>query len=216
MSLEDSLNTDPEEGNEVNQQPSELDLLKERATLMGIQFHPNIGLDKLKAKVTEKLEGTKPEEEKTKGGLVQDELETIEEANWADKAVRATPLEQMTPEQRKAKRRQDALRLVRVRIVNMNPIKNNLKGEIVSAGNAQIGFVKKFVPFNAEQGWHVPNILLTSLRNRKYMTHYEVKVGNKKIKKNKLVPEFSIEVLPPLTEKELELLKQRQIMAAGQ
>ena len=115
--------------------------------------------------------------------------------------------------QRRVRLRKESLRLVRVRITNMNPLKGNLKGEILTVGNATIGTVKKFIPFNAEQGWHVPQILLTQLRNRKYMTHYEIKIGNKKIKKHKLVPEFAIEELPPLTATEIKELAQRQIIS---
>ena len=47
---------------EVNQEEmledapkDELTLLKERATLMGIQYHPSIGVDKLREKVTSAL-----------------------------------------------------------------------------------------------------------------------------------------------------------------
>ena len=45
---------------EINEQPSELDTLKQRAKLMGIKHHPNIGVDKLRDKVNEQLE--EPEE----------------------------------------------------------------------------------------------------------------------------------------------------------
>ena len=115
--------------------------------------------------------------------------------------------------QRRVRLRKEATKLVRIRVTNMNPIKSNLKGEILCAGNASIGMVKKFIPFNAEQGWHVPQILLTQLQNRKYMSHYEVKIGHKKIKKHKLIPEFAIEILKPLTPEEIKDLAQRQIIA---
>lgn len=197
----------------TEEQPDELSLLKERADLMGIQYHPNIGIEKLKTKIAEK---TAPPETTVDPRYAAEEAETINAAVESAKnkmiAANATP----TPQQQKMARRNKALRLVRVRVSNMNPIKGNLKGEILSAGNSEIGMVKKFIPFNAEQGWHIPQILLTVLQNKKFMTHYEVKVGNKRIKKNKLVPEYSIEILPPLTPKELEALKQRQLMAQGQ
>jgi hypothetical protein len=113
------------------------------------------------------------------------------------------------------KRRQAALRLVRVRVTNMNPLKSGVPGDIFSVGNSEIGFIKKFVPYNCATGYHIPQIILDHLRERQYMTHYDVKIGNKTVTKNKLVPEMAIEVLPPLTAEEFQELKQRQLMAAG-
>jgi len=188
MSEEQELN---EESNEM---PDELTLLKERADLMGIKYSPNIGVEKLKERIAEKVEGKKEEVEVSKA--VSDKVSKEAKAKMA--------------------RKEEALKLVRVRITNMNPLKGVLKGEIISAGNSEFGFVKKFIPFNAENGWHIPQIILNVLKDKKFMTHYEVKVGNKRIKRHKLIPEYSIEILPPLTPKELEELKQRQLMASGQ
>jgi hypothetical protein len=183
--------------------PSELESLKQTATTMGISFHPNIGIDKLKEKIGAKREPSLVEE------YAAEELETMVASQ-----VVAVPSAETLVAERMTKRRNDALRLVRVRVTCMNPIKGNIKGEILSAGNAEIGFVKKMIPFNAEQGWHIPNILLTVLRNKQFMSHYEIKVGNKRVKKHRLVPEYAIELMEPLTGKEIEELKQRQIIAA--
>jgi hypothetical protein len=188
----------------------ELNLLKERATLMGVTFHPNIKVDKLKEKIAEK------QKEVDKTSEYDDEqLDTINAAEEAGNADTFTPGKRETPLQLKMKRKQEALKLVRVRVTCMNPIKGNVPGEIHSVGNAELGMVKKYIPFNVDQGWHIPNILLQSLKDKKYMSHYEVKIGNKKIKKNRLVPEFAIEIMPALTATELTELKQRQIMASG-
>jgi len=183
---------------DVNEEmPDELTMLKERADIMGIKYSPNIGVDKLKSKIAEKMEG-KQDEESPKATAAQ-----------------GTPGASSAAKEKMA-RKEEALKLVRVRITNMNPLKSVLKGEIISAGNGEIGFIKKFIPFNAEHGWHIPQIILNVLREKKFMTHFEVKVGNKRIKKNKLVAEYAIEILPPLTTKELNELKQRQLMAVGQ
>lgn len=195
----------------VDVQPDELTLLKQRAEVMGISFHPNIGLAKLKEKIEAKTSG-----DNVADAHLAEQLETIDEAARVDAAAvvpaRAVP----TPQQQKMERRKKATRLVRIRITSMNPLKSNMKGEIFSAGNSEVGMLKKYVPFNAEDGWHVPQIILTMIKNKKFMTHYEVKQNGKKVKKNKLVPEYAIEILPPLTPKELTELKQRQLMAKGQ
>lgn len=193
----------------------ELALLKERATLMGIRFSPNIGIDTLKARIEEKKASPQTSESSESSSYAREEYASIEAAQQAAAGAYVEPKTQPSAHQQRMARRDKALKLVRVRIANMNPLNSNLKGDIFSAGNAELGMIKKFVPFNAEQGWHVPQIILDVIRNKKFMTHYEVKVGNKKIKRNKLVPEYSIEILPPLTLEELEALKQRQLMAEG-
>jgi hypothetical protein len=195
---------------------NELDSLKQTATTMGITFHPNIGLDKLKAKIEAVRSPVALDEEVTiEEEYAGEELETIAVAAAGSRLSTYTPNAKVTAAELKNKRKQDATRLVRIRVTNMNPIKGNIKGEIISAGNAEIGFVKKMIPYNAEQGWHVPNILLTVLRNKKFMSHYEVKIGNRRVKRHRLVPEYAIEVMEPLTGKEIGELKQRQIIAGA-
>ena len=193
----------------------ELSLLKERATLMGIRFSPNIGIDTLKARIEEKKASLQTSEFSESSSYAQEEYVSIEAAQQAAAGAKVEPKAQPSAYQQRMARRDKALKLVRVRVANMNPLNSNLKGDIFSAGNSELGMIKKFVPFNAEQGWHVPQIILDVIRNKKFMTHYEVKIGNKKIKRNKLVPEYSVEILPPLTPEELEALKQRQLMAEG-
>jgi len=199
----------------VMQEPDELTMLKERATLMGIRFSPNIGVETLKAKIEEKKLAAE-NKNSASPAYAQEEYETIEAAERASREKMIAPMQAPTPGQLKAARRDKALQLVRVRIANMNPLNSGLKGDIFSAGNSELGMIKKFVPFNAEHGWHIPQILLDVIQNKKFMTHYEVKIGNKKIKRNRLVPEYSVEILPPLTPEELDALKQRQMMAQGQ
>jgi hypothetical protein len=184
----------------------ELGLLKQRADIMGIKYHPNIKLDSLKAKVTAKLEGTSDEH-------AEEEAETIAAANESMVAKTFTPMHRETPAELKAKRKQECLRLVRIRLACMNPVKANMKGDIFSVGNAEIGMIKKFVPFNAEQGWHVPNLILQEIRNKQFVTHYETKVGGKSVMKTRLIPEYSVEILDPLTPEELKDLANRQLMS---
>ena len=74
--------------------------------------------------------------------------------------------------------------------------------------------MKKFVPFNADDGWHVPYVIYQQLKERQcqiFQTATDAR-GNK-VRKGKLIKEFAIEVLPPLTKEELEELARRQAMA---
>ena len=168
--------------------PDELTLLKQTAATMGISHHPNIGLDKLKTKI-----------EEAKADVVVD----------PSASMAAPGSKKMDP------KRAEALKLVRIRISDMNPINANLKGALFSVGNSKLGMVKKFVPFNAEDGFHVPAIILSQIKAKKFVSHFEVKINGKQVNRHKLIPQYAVEILPPLTEKELEELKQRQLMASG-
>lgn len=192
-----------EETNEMEMEKpivTEIQMLRERADLMGVKYHPNIGIEKLKEKLAAK-----------QGDKTPDDLDVDDQNKLLQQVAGRSPDDVETPAMVRMRLRKKALELVRIRITCMNPIKGNLKGVIPSVGNAQIGFVKKYIPFNAEQGWHVPRILLNQLMEKKYVSHYEVKVGNKKIKRHKLLPEYSIEILPPLTIEEIKDLAHRQL-----
>lgn len=111
--------------------------------------------------------------------------------------------------------RADALSLIRINVTCMNPLKKEMSGEIITVGNGLIGTVSKFVQFDTVDGWHVPKIIYNVLKERQFQQFAAKKVpkGHPSSRVTKLVREFSIEVLDPLTEKELAALKQRQLIA---
>lgn len=112
--------------------------------------------------------------------------------------------------------RNEAAKLVRVRVTCMNPLKKDWEGEIFCVGNGQIGSFKKFVPFNLDEGYHIPHIIYTEMKARMYQAFVTEKHSSgRKVKVGKLIREFGIEVLEPLTEVELKELAQRQAMANG-
>lgn len=172
----------------------ELTTLKARADLLGISYHPSIGLDKLKTKIQDAMSGEAPVPEPTK--VVKEEKET--------------------EGQLKARKRKEANALIRIRVSCMNPVKKEWEGEIITTGNGAVGTIRKYVPFNADEGYHVPHMIYQQLLQRQCQVFYTKKdsKGNKS-RVGKLIKEFSIEVLPPLTERELKDLAQRQAMANG-
>lgn len=179
----------------------ELEALKNRADQMGIKYHPSIGLEKLREKVNGAVAGT-PEEEATGAPATgeSDEPPAGKEETAAEKRLRL---------------QKEAKRLIRCRVTCMNPMKKEWEGEIISAGNNTVGMVKKYIPFEVE--YHIPNIILNVMRERQYQTFYTVtdpRTGQKG-RKGKMVPEFAIQELPPLTKEELDALAQRQAMAQG-
>ena len=177
-------------------QLDELTLLKQRAQTLGIKFHPSIGLGSLRSKVSAALTGEDAEEAAE---------EPVPEAPAAESRI-----------QMRNRLRKEASALVRVRVTCMNPNKKEWKGEIFTASNSIVGTFRKYVQFNTEEGWHVPQIILNMIKARQFQTFYTIK--NERgvaVRKGKLVPEFAVEVLPPLTEKELLELSRRQALAGG-
>ena len=181
-------------------QLDELTLLKQRAQTLGIKFHPSIGLESLRSKVSAAL-------------TREDAEEAAEEA--AEEPVPEAPAAESRIQMRN-RLRKEASALVRVRVTCMNPNKKEWKGEIFTASNSIVGTFRKYVQFNTEDGWHVPQIILNMIKARQFQTFYTIK--NERgvaVRKGKLVPEFAVEVLPPLTEKELMELSRRQALAGG-
>jgi len=180
------------------QQPDELSLLKDRAKKMGIKFHPSIGLEKLRDKVNRVINSQEASTQIT------------EEADTP--VVKAVKPE--TKAQREARMRKEASKLVRVKINCMNPNKTEYEGEIFTVSNSIVGTFKKYVSYNNEEGWHIPQIILKHLQERKCQVFYTVKgPRGEKVRKGKLISEFAIEIMPPLTTQELKELAQRQAMA---
>ena len=171
----------------TNDYKEELELLKERARVLGISFSNNIGLDTLRSKVNEKLE----------------EAKIVKDAQKDKTAIR----EQARKEQ---------LKLVRIRLSLMNPAKKAWRGEVFTFANEVIGTVKKFIPYNPKfyaNGYHVPHCIYTMLKNKKFVNITVETTNGQLIPHPELVSEFAIEVLPPLTKEELAKLATEQ--AAG-
>lgn len=168
---------------------SRIEMLKERATTMGIRFSPNIGEDTLAKKIQDVLDGQGVNDE------VADEL-------LQDLEEEAVPVKKSASEHRR-----DAMKLIRIVVHPMDPLRSQLEGEIVTAGNGVIGTVSKYVPFNAEQGYYVPEIIYKVLRDRKFLSHYTTTDSKgREINRHRLAPAFNVQVLPDLTEKELKRL----------
>lgn len=182
--------------------PDELTLLKQQASLMGITFSNNIGVEALRKKIQAKMEETADT--------------TDEDGNELPQSQEANPLAPAAPVAKPGKRtpslseylQAEALKLVRIRISCMDPKKQDLPGEIFTVANEHIGTVKKFVPFGEQTdgGYHVPNCIYEFLKNREFL-HVQTRTVNGQIEtKTRWVREFSIEVLDPLTDDEIAAL----------
>lgn len=182
--------TDTEEESDGFAQPDRLTLLKRKATHLGISFRDNISETTLAARIEEHLSGE---------GSSKDVYEEAEEGSKPKAKATTTD------------HRKRSQRLVRVVVRPIDPRRTQLNGELVTAGNSKIGMTGKFVPFNIEAGYHVPEIILNALKDRTFTEFYTVedKHGNEETKSRQRKA-FLIEELPPLTQKEIDEIAARQ------
>lgn len=181
----------------MTEQNEKLVALKEEATKLGITFSGNIGESALSAKI----DAFDKEEVKVPTELV---LPTVAYKAPESKAAAAQRM------------RKEANKLVRIIATCMNPNKKAMTGEFYSVSNAIIGTVKKYVHFDAEDGWHVPAIVVDHLRGRRCQIFVPaLTTTGKKIMKGKSIKEFNVVVLPPLTEEERQALAERQAMSGA-
>ena len=197
--IEDQFEDDEDEMMDVKPRPR-IEMLKERAKLLGLKHSPNIGEEALAKKIQDHLEGTQ--------GLA----DTEEVAQAAVQEEQGAPA--LTVEDLRASARKNAQKLIRVNIVPNDPQRAQLQGELIYTGNNQIGTIGKYVPYGTVQGYHIPQMIYDILKARTY-THFMMR---KDQYKNEVAypiqrPAYNIEILPNLTEKEIKRIADRQAMA---
>lgn len=202
---------------ETMEQPLQIDelaTLKSRADVMGIKYHPSIGVDKLREKVQAHLDGTPLEDEEE---APQEETPALNASIPRPSSVAEKPAAPRpeTKEEKRVRLNREGRRLIHVSITCMNPLKKEWQGEQFTFSNRNVGTVNRFVPF--QRDWHVEAVILDMLREREFQTFSTRKKGPAgiEVKEHRMVREFAINVLEPLTPEELRQLAQRQKMADG-
>lgn len=164
------------------EEPKELIELKEKADLMGIKYSKKISIEALKQKINEHVENANLANES------KQEILKIKEQIFKEN-----------------------MKLVRCRITCLDPNRDNLKGEFITVANSYLGTVTKFVPYNtpAAEAYHLPYIIYKRLKKLKYAK----REATDKLSPNDtftdnyvMRPAFNVDVLEPLTEKELNEL----------
>ena len=186
----------------------ELTLLKQQADTMGLSYSNNIGVDALRKKIQAKLDGKDEEGKDDKAG---DEAKQPAAAAMEETVAERT--QRIRNEQQK-----EELRLIRCRITCLNPAKADLKGEFITVANRFLGTVRKFVPFgDAGEDYHLPKILVDDLKARQFNQVKTVRNEKGGISiEQRLVNEYAITELTPLTQAELDKLARVQAAKAGE
>ena len=194
--------------NADEQAVDELTLLKERAKVMGIPFSNNISLETLRKRVADKMEG-------------KDEAPEVNALTGDPEIAQALATKPLDPQANAVALRKlmhaKQMRQVRVRITNMDPKKKDLPGEIWTVANEYLGTVRKFVPYGeqTDDGFHIPYCLYRLLDSKRFLHIRDVKDRTTGIVRQDKVwaKEFSLDVLPTLTQGELDRLAAAQAAA---
>lgn len=197
--------------------PTELELLKQRANMMGITHSNNISVETLRQKINDKMAGNQEEP-------VQPQQTNPFEVAKNEEAISIVQAElNPTKAERKLTLREhlrrEHMKLVRVRITCLDPKKKDLPGEVLTVANEHIGTVRKFVPYGefTDEGYHLPWCLYTFMKNRKFtsVTTKTDRITGQITVNTRDVAEFSLDILDPLTEQELHDLAVAQLAAGS-
>lgn len=196
---------------------NELDVLKQRARMMGVEFSNNIGVETLRERIRAKAE----EQSNATAALIP--AATQQASFQADTSggpalgFEPKPAKPLTLRQYLQR---EHMKLVRVRITNLDPKKKNLPGEVFTVANEFLGTVRKYIPYGevSDDGYHVPYCIYRELESRRFLdirTFKERANGNKIRVEQRWAKEFAIEVLPHLTPTELKQLAVAQMAEVG-
>jgi len=153
-------------------------------------------------------------------GAIRAQMEAEFEKKLADKISEitnnmeknvATPVSgiQQSGRQRAAKVR-EATKLVRCIVTCRDPLKSAWEGEIISVANDVIGEQKKYIPFNVDAGYHIPQIIVNVLKSKKCTIFVNKRINGEQVKVGKEILAYGIEELEPLSQRELDELAAEQ------
>ena len=221
----EQLNENPDSnagaGDQDDLKVDELGLLKTRAKLLGITFSNNIGVDALREKIEAKMnEDAAAHEAAAKISSTssdQPNAPVSGELKGAEQGIVPEPVKKLTLRQLMIR---DNMKLVRIRVVNLDPKKKEWPGEFLTVANEHLGTVTKYVPFGeaTDNGYHVPYCIYKMLKARKFLsirTFKDKSNGNQIKVEQRWANEFAIEVLDPLTPEELAKLAAAQTAAGA-
>lgn len=167
---------------------SKLEALMRQADLLGVKYSKNISEETLQERVTEALS-----KESTSTGVVEEVVST-EGVTDADLLKQA---------------KEEAFKLVRVRVTAHDPLRKAYQGELFSVISGNLGTVTKYVQFGV--AWHIPQILLDMIKSKEYQGFRTIKTKIGNAQEPYSAPMYAVEVLDPLTEAELENLAKSQL-----
>lgn len=204
-----------ESGSDDLNMPDEMAMLKQRAKLMGITHSNNISLETLRQKIADAMEGVQSSTQTSE----VDTAVVVKANPLVDQPVAVTGA---APKKKTLRQHlvEENMRLIRLRIVNLDPKKKDLPGEFFTVANEYLGTVTKYIPYGeaTEGGYHVPYCIYKMLRDKKFLS---IRTKNDRNNSNQIkveqrwASEFSLDILEPLTPEELSQLATAQTAAGN-
>ena len=196
---------------------NELDVLKQRARMMGVEFSNNIGVDTLRERIRAKVEEQSKAESTAPQVAAPSLFDPSTPGSSSLGSVSEKPVKPLTLRQYLQR---EQMKLVRIRITNLDPKKKNLPGEVFTVANEYLGTVRKYIPYGevSDEGYHVPYCIYRELESRRFLdirTYKDRANGNKIRVEQRWAKEFAIEVLPHLSPTELRQLAVAQMAEVG-
>ena len=210
---------------------TEKEQLLERAKALGLEFAKNAKADTIKKAIAQAEKSTEDDllivdSEEANNGPKETEIRAQLELEYREKL--AAEVEKITANaeckiatssgdggiimagQAKLKARKEAFALKRVIVSQKDPMKQNWEGEIVTVSNDVVGDVRKYIPFNIDEGYHVPQMILNALESKQATVFINKRVNGQNVQTAKLIKAYGIEYLEPLTVEELSELASDQ------
>jgi hypothetical protein len=172
--------------------------LQEELKSRGIVLHHKTGTDKLR--------------EALATALIDKNEEIPNDVPSFDDSVKRLTVEE---HEKKLTKEQRAMRLVRIVVTPNDNLMSTYPGLIFTVGSSSIRkgrMIKKYVPFNNEDGWHVPQVICDQIENAEMQKFKSVKMPNgEKQLQAYISKKFNVQILDPLTEHELKSLAAAQL-----
>ena len=161
--------------------------LEARAKVLNISYHTNISTEKLRERVNVAISGTREQDSER-------------------------PAKDESDAARRSRLKKKASRLIRVRIHCNDPAKKDWPGEYITVGNNAVGTYRKYVPYNQDEPFHLPEIIVNALREKRVQVFATKKSKNGiPVRESKSIAAYAIEIVQPLTEEELAQLANSQM-----
>ena len=181
--------------------------IKQELKEYGIKFHHKTGSSKLAELLYTAREN--PEV------MVQDIPVAVDDRPYegglpdASEAAKAAAAKALTKTGEK-----EAMKLVRIVVTPNDPLMSSYPGLIFTVGASGLNggkMIKKYVPFNNEEGWHVPQVILNQIEQGEMQKFKTVTMPNgEKQLEPYITKKFNVRILDPLTKEELERLAASQ------
>lgn len=179
--------------------------IHEELKARGVKLHHKTGSEKLKATLEAVLAGTyeAPIVEAKEAPTAPVEAAPVATPANVKVLTEAEHLQKLTKEQR-------ALRMQRIVVTPNDPLMSAYNGLIFTVGSSSVNkgrMIKKYVPFNNDDGWHVPQIIIDQIDAAQMQKFRTVTMPDgTKTMQPYITKKFNVQILPPLNTKEMAAL----------